>query len=297
MTAFIVRHWSEGNGRAKTAVDAVFACKGRFLQRCRHYLDDPPSIGLEPMAPGQVENQPGTTRERLFAPRVRVKRMAELNDWLLDQCIARATIQPDPEIPGKTVREVVEAPAVGRPLEVRAHADRIKLRPGKPSCAIGSSTMATATDKSQTAIAIAIAIARACIRRGAQGRFFNVVDLVSKPEAETRAGGQGRIADHLTRLDFPRRENGPLDAFLILLAPSDQPPPRAHRGDRHHQPHPWRMAGRLRRREDDHRPARPAHPPQPHPRDRQRQLSLQGQLRDSEKETEGDSGIDPIMSQ
>ena len=48
----------------------------------------------------------------------------------------------------------------------------------------------------------AIAIARACIRRGARGRFFNVVDLVNKLEAETRAGRQGRIADHLTRLDF-----------------------------------------------------------------------------------------------
>ena len=45
-------------------------------------------------------------------------------------------------------------------------------------------------------------MARACIRRGARGRFFNVVDLVNKLEAETRAARQGRIADHLTRLDF-----------------------------------------------------------------------------------------------
>jgi DNA replication protein DnaC len=49
---------------------------------------------------------------------------------------------------------------------------------------------------------VAIAIARACIRSGARGRFFNVVDLVNKLDAETRAGRQGRIADHLTRLDF-----------------------------------------------------------------------------------------------
>jgi DNA replication protein DnaC len=48
----------------------------------------------------------------------------------------------------------------------------------------------------------AIAIARACIRRGARGRFFNVVDLVNRLDAETRAGRQGRIADHLCRLDF-----------------------------------------------------------------------------------------------
>ena len=48
---------------------------------------------------------------------------------------------------------------------------------------------------------IAIAIARACIRDGARGRFFNVVDLVNKLEAETRAGRQGRMADHLCRMD------------------------------------------------------------------------------------------------
>jgi DNA replication protein DnaC len=56
----------------------------------------------------------------------------------------------------------------------------------------------TGTGKSH----VAIAIARACIRSGARGRFFNVVDLVNKLDAETRAGRQGRIADHLTRLDF-----------------------------------------------------------------------------------------------
>ena len=49
---------------------------------------------------------------------------------------------------------------------------------------------------------IAVGIARACIRGGARGRFFNVVDLVNKLEAETRAGRQGRIADHMCRLDF-----------------------------------------------------------------------------------------------
>jgi DNA replication protein DnaC len=49
---------------------------------------------------------------------------------------------------------------------------------------------------------IAIAIARACIRDGARGRFFNVVDLVNKLEAEARAGRQGRMADHLCRMDF-----------------------------------------------------------------------------------------------
>ena len=49
---------------------------------------------------------------------------------------------------------------------------------------------------------IAVGIARACIRGGARGRFFNVVDLVNKLEAEARAGRQGRIADHLCRMDL-----------------------------------------------------------------------------------------------
>ena len=49
---------------------------------------------------------------------------------------------------------------------------------------------------------LAIAIARAAIRNGARGRFFNVVDLVNKLEAETRAGRQGRMADYLCRKDF-----------------------------------------------------------------------------------------------
>lgn len=49
---------------------------------------------------------------------------------------------------------------------------------------------------------IAVAIARSLIRAGARGRFFNVVDLVNKLEADARGGRQGRLADHLGRLDF-----------------------------------------------------------------------------------------------
>ncbi len=56
----------------------------------------------------------------------------------------------------------------------------------------------TGTGKSH----LAIAIARACIRDGARGRFFNVVDLVNKLEAEGRASRQGRMADYLCRMDF-----------------------------------------------------------------------------------------------
>jgi DNA replication protein DnaC len=49
---------------------------------------------------------------------------------------------------------------------------------------------------------LAIAIARSCIRTGARGRFYNVVDLVNRLESEARNGRQGRLADHLTRVDF-----------------------------------------------------------------------------------------------
>jgi DNA replication protein DnaC len=56
----------------------------------------------------------------------------------------------------------------------------------------------TGTGKSH----LAIAIARSLIRNGARGRFFNVVDLVNRLETESRSGRQGRMADHLTRLDF-----------------------------------------------------------------------------------------------
>jgi DNA replication protein DnaC len=56
----------------------------------------------------------------------------------------------------------------------------------------------TGTGKSH----LAIAIARACIRGGARGRFFNVVDLVNRLEAEGRSGRPGRLADYLSRKDF-----------------------------------------------------------------------------------------------
>src|ERR1700704_5973799 len=41
---------------------------------------------------------------------------------------------------------------------------------------------------------LAIAIARSCIRGGARGRFYNVVDLVNRLETQTRAGRPGAAA-------------------------------------------------------------------------------------------------------
>lgn len=140
----------------------------RFLQMCGHYLVDPvactPASGWEK---GQVENQVGLVRERFFTPRLRVKSYEELNAWLLDRTIAFAKAHRHPELRDRTVWEAFEAErgslvpyrghfdgfhgvqaavsktclvrfdsnrysvtasAVGRPVEIRAYADRIEIR-------------------------------------------------------------------------------------------------------------------------------------------------------------------------
>jgi len=99
----------------KTAVEAVFIGKDRrfnrrFLQMCGHYLVEPTSC--TPAASwekGQVENQVGNIRERLFAPRLRVASYAELNAWLLDQCILSAKANKHPELADRTIWQVFEA--------------------------------------------------------------------------------------------------------------------------------------------------------------------------------------------
>jgi transposase len=140
----------------------------RFLQMCSHYLVDPvactPASGWEK---GQVENQVGLVRERFLTPRLRVKSFEELNAILLDHCIAYAKAHPHPEVRDRSIwqafeaerpalvpyagrfdgfhavpasvsktclvrfdnnRYSVAASAIGRPVEVRAYADRIELR-------------------------------------------------------------------------------------------------------------------------------------------------------------------------
>jgi len=140
----------------------------RFLQLCGHYLVDPvactPASGWEK---GQVENQVGLVRERFFTPRLRVRSYDELNALLLDKCVAYARAHRHPELQDQTIWEVFEterpslvpyagrfdgfhavpasvsktclvrfdnnrysvmANAVGRPVEIRAYADRIELR-------------------------------------------------------------------------------------------------------------------------------------------------------------------------
>ena len=116
---------------------------------------------------GQVEKQVGDLRGRLFARSPRGRSYAEINEWLMDRCIENAKKQPHPTIEGKTVWQVFEeerpflmayrgpfdgfhasevavsktclvrfdnnqysvaARAVGRPVDVRAYADRIVIR-------------------------------------------------------------------------------------------------------------------------------------------------------------------------
>ena len=49
---------------------------------------------------------------------------------------------------------------------------------------------------------LAVAVTRMCIRNGATGRFYNVVDLVNQLEAEIREGRQGRLSEQLLRRNF-----------------------------------------------------------------------------------------------
>ena len=133
---------------------------------------------------------------------------------------------------------------------------------------------------------LAVAIARSCIRKGARGRCYNVVDLVNHLEAELRAGRQGRTADQLVRRDFVILDELGYLPFATVLPlgrraaalPSDEPALRANLDRHHHQPRLRRAALGLRRSQDDHRAARPSHPSLRDHRDRQRELALQEPL-------------------
>ena len=78
-------------------------------------------------------------RERFFPPRLRVKSYDELNAWLLDHCVSMHAGRFDgfhavPASVSKTClvcfdknKYSVSASAVGRPVEVRAYAQRIEI--------------------------------------------------------------------------------------------------------------------------------------------------------------------------
>jgi transposase len=157
----------------KTAVDAVFVGKERafnrrFSQLLSHHLVEPtactPSAGWEK---GQIENQVGFVRRRLFSPRLKFKSYEELNAYLADRCVALAKGHPHPEQKDRSVFEVFEeersvlmpyrgpfdgfhatsasvsktclvrfdtnkysvsSKAVGRPVDIHAYADAIVIK-------------------------------------------------------------------------------------------------------------------------------------------------------------------------
>ena len=77
---------------------------------------------------------------------------------------------------------------------VRRLAEGSFLEPPRNVILVGG----TGTGKSH----LSVAIARACIRRGVRGRFFNAVELVNLLEQEHREGRQGRLAEAMRRRDF-----------------------------------------------------------------------------------------------
>jgi DNA replication protein DnaC len=145
----------------------------------------------------------------------------------------------------------------------------------------------TGTGKSH----LAVGVARACIRSGKRGRFFNAVDLVNKLDAEARADRQGRTTDLLCRHDFVildelgylpfARTGGQLllhlisrlcerTSILVMTNLDFGEWPVRHRSRTHGD-----AMAHLRRRQDDDRAPRSAHAPLRHRRDRQRELALQ----------------------
>jgi len=62
-----------------------------------------PGVGL---GEGQVENQVGNPRDRLFLPKPRVKSLIEPNAWLQDQGIVYAKRTQHPEFKDRTIWDV-----------------------------------------------------------------------------------------------------------------------------------------------------------------------------------------------
>jgi DNA replication protein DnaC len=131
------------------------------------------------------------------------------------------------------------------------------------------------TGKTHLATAIGVA---GLTRHGKRVRFHSTVDLVNALEQEKSQGKAGRIANSLLRLDLlildelgylPFSQAGGALLFHLLSRLYE-----AHQRDDHDQPGLRGMVQRVRRRQDDHRLARPAHPSLPHLGDRQRKPPL-----------------------
>ena len=142
---------------------------GRLHTRFWLGLRQRDAIGSSPLAQGQVENQVGVIRRRFFIPRPKFRSYAELNVWLEDRCLAYARANTHPDMRDRTIwgvfegersslvpyvgpfdgfhatpasvsktclvrfdnnRYSVDARAVGRPVEIRAYAERVEFWQG-----------------------------------------------------------------------------------------------------------------------------------------------------------------------
>jgi len=156
----------------KTVVSKVLLGKERIFNRrfqvlASHYLFEPvactPAAGWEK---GQVERQVGVVRQKIFGKRRKFEDLAELNQWLKEECRSMAATRKHPEFTDQTVAQVatkeqefliqtpvlfdayqentarvtptslinfdrnrysVEASCVGKVVTVRAYANRISL--------------------------------------------------------------------------------------------------------------------------------------------------------------------------
>jgi DNA replication protein DnaC len=151
-------------------------------------------------------------------------------------------------------------------------------------------------------------------------RFFSTVELVNTLEQEKARGKAGQLAESLTRTDLvileelgylPFSATGGALLFHLLSKLYERTSvaittnlsfsacrglltaPLSGVGSKAS----WPLTGHgLRRRQDDHRAPRSSHPSLPHPGDRKRQLSLQGQRRGGTQEEGGTTSIDPDLS-
>jgi len=105
-------------------------------------------------------------------------------------------------------------------------------------------------------------------------------------------------------LEPPERVGHPRRAWLPavqcvrrgIAVPPAQQALRAHQRHHHNQPQLRRMGPGLRGCQDDNRAPRSPHPPLPYPRNRQRQLPLQSQLRGCKEKTKGGARVDQNLT-
>ena len=131
-------------------------------------------------------------------------------------------------------------------------------------------------------------------------RFFSTIELVNALEQEKAKGKAGQIAEGLAELDLlildelgylPFSASGGALLFHLMSKLYERTSVVITTNLELQ-----RMGVCLRRRQDDNRAARSAHPPLPHPRDRQRQLPLQGKFSGGNKTEGGPSTLDPSLS-